>query len=94
MLFVQSLGVSGEKNLEGKIQVPGLDFLRSLKTNWQMTDEVYRTGIQYLDSNSDMRDKLGNVCSIKSTGKLNWWLQRITGNMVQLKHFKEKDKHF
>ncbi len=94
MLFVQSLRVSGEKHFEGKTQVPGLDFLRPLKTNWQMTDGVYHTGIQYLDSSSDMRDKLGNVCSIKSTGKLNWWLRRIFDNMVQLEHFKEEDKHF
>jgi hypothetical protein len=59
-----------------------------------MTDGVYGTGIQYLDSSSDVVDKLGNVCPIKSTGQLNWWLGRISDNIVQLEHFKEEDNKY
>jgi hypothetical protein len=69
--------------------------MRSLKTNWQMTDGVYYCkGIQYLDSSSDIRDKLENICPIKSTSQLKWWLGRISDNIIQLEHFKEEDNYF
>jgi hypothetical protein len=92
-LLVESLCVLGEKYVIGKTQVPQLDFLRSLKTNWQMTDGVYGTGIQYLDSSSDMRDKFENSLTIKSTGQLTRWLGRISDNIVYLEHFEEEDKY-
>jgi hypothetical protein len=59
-----------------------------------MTEGVYCPGIQYLDSSSEMEDKLRNVSPIKSTCQLNWWLGRISDNISQLKHFKRKDEYF
>jgi hypothetical protein len=58
-----------------------------------MTDGVYGIGIQYLDSSSGMGDKPGNVCPVKSTGQLKWGLGKISDNMVQLEHFKDKHKY-
>jgi hypothetical protein len=55
-----------------------------------MTDGVYCPGIEYLDSNSDMGDKLRNVSPIAITRQLNWWLGKISDNISQLEHFKEK----